>query len=46
MCPLLALWLQHVGKHIPLPLVTLYSIVALSKDSAPMWGAYWLIYPF
>ena len=42
MCPLLAPWLQHV----PLPLLTAYSISTLSKDSAPMQGVYWLIYPY
>ena len=45
MCPLLAPRLQHMGKHVPLPLLTIYSIATLSKDSVPMWGAYWLVYP-
>ena len=45
MCPLLAPQLQHVGKHVPLSLLTTYSVSTLSKDSTPMWGAYWLIYP-
>ena len=35
-----------MGKHIPLPLLTVYSVLALSKDPAPMWGTYWFIYPY
>ena len=43
--PLLVLRLQHMGKHFPLSLLTPYLKCSQEQNSAPMWGAYWLIYP-
>ena len=45
MCPLMAAVTAHGQTHSS-PLTYYLLCSSLSKDSTPMWGVFWLIYPY